>query len=34
MENKAYCIWIDKNIDNKENTQYSKEIKLIGLLKF
>ena len=27
-------IWIDENIDNKENTQYIKELKSIGLLTF
>ena len=29
-----YTIWIDENIDNEENTQYSKELKSLGLLCF
>ena len=28
----SYTIWIDENIDNEENTKYSKELELIGLL--
>ena len=29
-----YTIWIDANIDNEENTLYSKELESIGLLSF
>ena len=33
MENNSYTIWIDENIDNEENSKYSKELKSMGLLR-
>ena len=32
MANKQYTIWIDPNIDNTENIEYSEELKLISPL--
>ena len=32
MENNSYIIWIDEKIDNEENSNYSKELKSMGLL--
>ena len=29
-----YTIWIDENVDNEENTKYSKELESMGLLSF
>jgi len=28
----SHTIWIDENIDNEENAQYSKKLESIGLL--
>ena len=34
MVNMFYTIWIDENIDNEENTIYTKELESMGLLSF